>query len=574
MAKLLRFRTLLLSQFPKLCWVSSLSSPSSSSDMKACKYAKQNSLSANIRDKALYLLNCCRSSNHLFQIQAHLITSGLFQDPSFSGRLLKLSLKLVDDLGYTFLIFKCISFPDAFCVNTVVKSYSCSGYQRKAVDFYVDMLRGGNFSPNSFTFPPLISACSKLGCLSLGQMCHGQALRFGVDNVLPVQNSLVHFYACCGLMDVAWKVFDGMLTKDSVSWNTIIDGFAKVGEMGLAHKLFDTMPEKNVVSWNVMMTGYLNFRKPGNALKLFREMVVQGFESNDTTAVNVIAACGRSNRLKEGRSVHGFLVKAFNSSSLIIDTALIDMYSKCGRVDLAQVIFNRMPSKNLVSWNAMILGHCINANPLDGLNLYSVMVDRIRCKDESAVKFDKDVKLDEASLILPEEVTFIGILCACARKGMLTEGRDYLSQMIDVFHVKPNFAHYWCMANLMANVGLMQEAVDILRNIPIDEDASPESSLWAGLFGSCRFQRDVSLAEQIAKGLIEQDPQNFSHHNLLVNIYAAAGRWEEVARTKELMKGRGIKRVPCCGLKDLKEIVQNAKVGDTQEKDLQMALME
>ncbi|KAK4380895.1 Pentatricopeptide repeat-containing protein [Sesamum angolense] len=245
------------------------------------------------------------------------------------------------------------------------------GYHREAVDFYVDMLRGGNFSPNSFTFPPLISACTKLGCSSLGQMCHGQALRFGVDNVLPVQNSLIHFYACCGLMDVAWKVFEGMLTKDSVSWNTIIDGFSKIGEMGLAHKLFDTMPTKNVVSWNVMMTGYLNFRKPGNALKLFREMVVQGFESNDTTAVNVIAACGRSSRLKEGRSVHGFLVKAFISLSLIIDTALIDMYSKCGRVDLAQAIFNRMPSKNLVSWNAMILGHCVNAIHLMGLNLYS-----------------------------------------------------------------------------------------------------------------------------------------------------------------------------------------------------------
>ncbi|KAL0340836.1 UNVERIFIED_CONTAM: Pentatricopeptide repeat-containing protein [Sesamum radiatum] len=572
MAKLLHFRTLLLSQSSKICSISSRSS--SSSDMKACNYTKPNSLSANIRDKVLYLLNCCRSSNNLFQIQAHLITSGLFQDPSFSGRLLKLSLKLVDDLGYTFLIFKCINFPDAFCVNTVVKSYSCSGYHREAVDFYVDMLRGGNFSPNSFTFPPLISACTKLGCSSLGQMCHGQALRFGVDNVLPVQNSLIHFYACCGLMDVAWKVFEGMLTKDSVSWNTIIDGFSKIGEMGLAHKLFDTMPTKNVVSWNVMMTGYLNFRKPGNALKLFREMVVQGFESNDTTAVNVIAACGRSSRLKEGRSVHGFLVKAFNSLSLIIDTALIDMYSKCGRVDLAQAIFNRMPSKNLVSWNAMILGHCVNANPLDGLNLYSEMVDKIRCKDESAVKFDKNVKLDEVSFILPDEVTFIGILCACARKLMLTEGRDYLSQMIDVFHVKPNFAHYWCMANLMANVGLMQEAVDILRNIPIDEDVSPESSLWAGLFGSCRFQGDVSLAEQIAKGLIAQDPQNFSHHNLLVNIYAAAGRWEEVARTKELMKGRGIKRVPCCSLKDLKEIVRIAKVGDTREKDLQMALME
>ncbi|PIN21632.1 hypothetical protein CDL12_05668 [Handroanthus impetiginosus] len=574
MAKLLRHSSLLFSQLSKPFLFYSLSSPSSSS-VKTRYYTKQNpTLSAIIRSKALYLLNCCRSSNQFFQIQAHLLTSGLFHDPSFSGRLLKLSPSIIDDFFYMVLIFKCIAFPDAFCVNTVIKNYSWSNYHKKAVVFYVEMLRESNFSPNGFTFPPLISACAKLGWSSLGHMCHGHALKFGVDNVLPVRNSLIHLYACCGKKDVAWKVFDEMLTRDLVSWNTIIDGYAKVGEMGLAHKLFDEMPEKNVVSWNVIITGYLNFRNPGNAMKLFREMMVTGFKSNDTTAVNIITACGRSNRLKEGRSVHGFLVKTFPSLSLIITTAMIDMYSKCGRADIAQVIFDRMLSKNVVSWNAMILGHCIHANPVDGLNLYSEMVDKIRQKDASASNFNENVKEEEGNQILPDALTFIGVLCACARIGMVTVGRKYFLDMVDVFNVKPNFAHYWCMANLMANVGLVQEAVDILRNTPTNEDLSPEYSLWAGLFGSCRFQGDVILAEQIAKSLIEQDPQNFSHYNLLVNIYAAAGRWEEVAKTKDMMKERGIRRAPCCNLKDLKEIVCNVKVGGTQQKDLQIALVE
>ncbi|KAK4487899.1 hypothetical protein RD792_003637 [Penstemon davidsonii] len=403
-------------------------------------------------------------------------------------------------------------------------------------------------------------------------MCHGQALKYGVENVLPVQNTLIHFYACCGHMDVAQKVFGEMLIRDLVTWNTIIDGFAKVGEMELAHKLFDAMPQRNVVSWNVMISGYLNFRSPGNALKLFREMMGMGFESNDTTAVNVIAACGRSNRLREGRSVHAFLVKRLPNMSLIIDTAMVDMYSKCGKVDLAQVIFDRMPNKNLVSWNTMILGHCIHANPVDGLSLFAEMVDKCRQKDDSAVNFGKNVKIDEGNLIFPDEVTFIGVLCACARKGMLIEGRNYFSQMINVFHVKPNFAHYWCMANLLAKVGLMQEAVGILKNIPTDEDMSRESSLWAGILGSCRFQGDVILGEQIAKELIEQDPRNFSYYNLLVNVYSVAGRWEEIARTKDMMKQRGIKRVPCSNLKDLKEIVHNVDVGCKLSKDSKKTL--
>ncbi|GFP90069.1 pentatricopeptide repeat-containing protein at3g51320 [Phtheirospermum japonicum] len=413
------------------------------------------------------------------------------------------------------------------------------------------MLRDGNFYPNSFTFPPLISACSKLGRLSLGQMCHGHAAKFGVDRVLPVQNSLVHFYACCGLMDVACRVFDEMPMRDLVTWNTIIDGFAKAGEMGLAHKMFDKLPVRNVVSWNVMITGYLDFRNPGNALKLFREMMARRFVSSDTTMVNVIVACGRSNRLKEGKSVHGHLVKTFLGSSLIIDTTMIDMYSKCGRVDIARVIFDKMPTKNVVSWNAMVLGHCIHGDPVDGIGLYSEMVDKI---------------ISNGNRAEPDEITFIGVLCACARLGMLTEGKNYFSQMIDFFEVKPNFAHYWCMANLMARVGLMHEAIYVLTNIPIDDDddVSTEYSLWAGLFGSCRFLGDVTLGERIAKEMIEWDPRNFSHYNLLVNIYALAGRWDEVARVKSVMRERGIMKMPCCNLKDLNEIVCSVKVGDVK----------
>lgn len=390
-------------------------------------------------------------------------------------------------------------------------------------------------------------------------MCHGQAVKLGVSTVLPVQNSLIHFYACFGLMDVAQQVFGEMPARDLVTWNTIIDGFAKTGEMESAHKLFDAMLERNVISWNVMITGYLNFQNPGNALKLFREMVLKSFNGNDTTMVQVITACGRSHRLKEGRSVHGFLVKSFSSSSLIIDTAMIDMYGKCGKIDTAQLIFNRMPRKNLVSWNALILGHCIHGNPAEGLNLYAEMTGKIsrnsRLDADIEVNFiDADI---EVNFILPDELTFIGVLCACARLGLLEEGKNHFYEMTNVFSIKPNFAHYWCLSNLMASVDLMQEALSILKNIPADEDVHQE---WAALFGSCRFEGDVMLGERIAKELIEQEPKNFSHYNLLVNVYAAAGMWGEVARTKTIMKERGIKRAPSCSLKDLKEIVSNAKV--------------
>ncbi|KAH0747658.1 hypothetical protein KY285_009315 [Solanum tuberosum] len=393
-----------------------------------------------------------------------------------------------------------------------------------------------------------MSACARRGRLDSGQKCHGQVVKNGVDGVLQVQNSLVHYYSCCGFIDLARKVFDEMHQRDVVSWNSIMNGYVKVGELVVARQLFDAMPECNLVGWNVMMTGYLNSNNPGKCLKLFREMAHRGLNGNDTTIVIAVTACARSARMKEGKSVHGCLIKASKDLNLIVSTTLIHMYSRCGRAETGRLIFDRISIKNIVCWNAMILGYCIHGSPKDGLNLYSdLLSSRLENTEKNHVKYHA----------LPDEITFVGVLCACAREGLLTEGRKHFGNMSDVFGIKPSFAHYWCMANLLANVGLMQEAIETLKNIPVESNLPLESSLWSELLGSARFGRDVSLGEQIAKKLIDQDPKNFWHYLLLVNIYAAAGRWDEVAQTKEKMKNRGIERTPGCSLRDLKDIVHN-----------------
>ncbi|CAN4126981.1 unnamed protein product [Withania somnifera] len=495
-------------------------------------------------------LYSCKRLRHIFQIQAHLIITGLLQvqNPSFSCRFLKLCGQHCD-IQYTSLVFKCIHFPDTFTVNTAIKAYACSSssVSDNAVVFYFQRLKNG-FLPNSFTFPPLMSASAKMGSLDSGQKCHGQVVKNGVDGVLQVQNSLVHFYSSCGFIGLARKVFDEMYERDVVSWNSIMNGYVNAGELVIARQLFDAMPERNLVGWNVMMTGYLISNNPGKCLKLFREMAQKGVNGNDTTTVIALTACARSARMKEGKSVHGCLIKEYKDLNLIISTTLIHMYSRCGRAEIARLIFDWISIKNIVCWNAMILGYCIHGNPKDGLNLYS---DLLSSRLGSTGKYHVE------NHVLPDEITFVGILCACARVGLLTEGRKHFSNMSDVFGIKPSFAHYWCMANLLANVGLMQEAIKTLKNIPVQSNLPLESSLWSELLGSARFGRDVSLGEQIANKLIDQDPKNFWHYLLLVNIYAAAGRWDEVTQTKERMKKRGTERTPGCSLKDLKEIVHN-----------------
>ncbi|KAK7309377.1 hypothetical protein RJT34_06049 [Clitoria ternatea] len=514
------------------------------------------------------LQSSCNSVRHLLQIQALLITSSLFRNPFLARTVLSRASRFCH-IAYTLLIFQHIDSFDTFCVNTVIQAYCNSHVPHQALLFYFTSLKN-RFFPNSYTFVPLVGSSSKMGCIDSGRECHAQVVKNGVDTVLPVQNSLIHMYACCGDIQLARVIFDSMLTWDLVSWNSIVDGYMTVGELGAAHRLFDEMPEKNLVTWNVMISGYLKARNPGYAMKLFREMGKVGLRGNARTMVSVATACGRSARLKEGRSVHGSIVRMFVRSSLIIDTALVDMYCRCRGVEVARRVFERMIDRNLVSWNVMILGHCIRGSPEDGLGLFEIMV--------GMGKMEHEVEDDERSVdrvrLLPDEVTFIGVLCACARLELLTEGRSYFKQMNDVFGVKPNFAHFWCMANLLANVGHVDEAEEFLQSMAkFDGDVSYETLLWASLLGLCGFKRDVYLGERIAKLLVDMDPKNLACYQFLMIIYAVAAQWENVSGVRKLMKERRLEIIPGSSLADLKNIVHNFKVTNKGQEGIEAVNM-
>ncbi|KAL5557503.1 hypothetical protein UlMin_039739 [Ulmus minor] len=552
----LRFRNTILPSKP--CFPSNPFR--SSSSFNAPKSIFQSSTSSPSH-QFLALLDASQSVIQISQIHAHLIASGQFNS-FWARKILKLYWDF-GDLDYSILIFGFIDSPGTYCVNTVIKAYSASSVPNKAVGFYFELLNDG-FSPNSHSFVPIVSACAKMGCVDSGLKCHGQVVKNGVEYVLPVQNSLIHMYSCCGHVELAWKVFDEMPMRDLVSWNSIVDGYARVGNLDVAHMMFDKMPGRNVTSWNIMMSGYLRGGVPGCVLKLFREMRKKGLRGSDTTMVNVLTACSRSARLKEGRSVHGFLIKTLLKFNIYLDTALIDMYSKCQRVKVASRVFGRMEKKNLVSWNAIILGHSIHGNPEDGIKLFNEMVGRTIANDRKSNSSKSLMAGEVRGGVLPDEYTFVGVLCACARAKLLEEGKEYFQKMVFLYGIKPNFTHYWCLANIFSSVGLAPQAEEIIRKIPENVvDVESESYIWANLLSSGRFQGDVSLGEQIAKSLIESEPQNLSYYRLLLNVYAVAGRWEEVAKVKEMMKGEVSGRMAGCNLVDLKEIVHNLKVGET-----------
>ncbi|KAJ0968027.1 hypothetical protein J5N97_024944 [Dioscorea zingiberensis] len=506
---------------------------------------------------SLLPLRFSASFRHLLQCQAHLTSSGLLRHPFAASRLLKLSSSLAP-LPHTLLLFIHLPSPaDTFSANTLLRTISLSSEPQLTLPYFSSMLRSG-FAPNTFTFPPLATACARTASQPDAEVVHALTVRRGADSVVHVCNSLMHAYAACGLVGHARLLFDEMPVRDLVSWNSLVDGYVKVGDLRSARCLFERMPDRNVVSWNIMINGCLKGRCPASSLELFREMEGQGVMADLKTLVSVVTACGRLGVVREGSSLHGYFLRSFREkSNLIFETALVDMYSKCKRVDIAKKVFDRMEEKNLVCWNAMILGHCIHACTQDGLALFDEMMHLAKGLEDGRIHDGSDIK--------PDETTFVGVLSGCARAGLLDEGRRYFDQMASVYDIKPTFAHYWCMANLYASLGMVQEAEEVLMSMQVDT----ESLVWSTLLGSCRFRGDIELGERIGKRLIELEPYNSSRYALLWNVYVVAERWEDVEKVKELMKQRAVKAMPGHRLLDLKEIVHGFKAGDRSRPEIE-----
>ncbi|KAG1360612.1 Pentatricopeptide repeat-containing protein [Cocos nucifera] len=518
----------------------------------------------SIHHPSLRPLPSLRSLPALLQAHAHLLASGLLRHPLAAGLLLRASAAAAP-LPHTLLLFRHLSAPDPFCANTVIRALSLSHDPLLALPFFFANLRSG-FAPNSFSFSPLLAACARATSLHAGEKCHAQALKRGVDAVLHVHNSLIYMYCGCGLLECARVLFDEMPHRDVISWNSMVNGYAEAGDFDAARKLFDTMPERNVVSWNILINGYLKGKSPKCGLELFREMGEKGPRGSVNTMVSVVTSCGRLGLLKEGRSVHGYYIKNFEEENLIFGTALVDMYCTCWKVDVAKRVFDRMSVRNLVCWNAMVTGHCIFGNPEDGLALFREMVGRGEGFDDGGMD---DGSENELTRISPDEITFAGVLCACARAGLLAEGKKYFNEMTSLYKLIPNFAHYWCLANLYGSLGLAQEAVELLRSIPEETG----SRVLGGLLGLYRFCGGLELGESIAKRLIELEPSNGFRYALVCNIYVAAGKWGDVHKMKQMFKKRGVRLLPGHRLVDLNEIVHNLKVGERSQTEMEEIYM-
>ncbi|KAJ4958129.1 hypothetical protein NE237_025240 [Protea cynaroides] len=484
----------------------------------------QQQLQRNFLESQLVsLLHGCSDFNQLRQVHANIIRMGLDQCCFVLTKFIRVLTKFMVPMDYPRLVFDQVRRPNPFIWTALIRGYSLLGPFSEAVVLYNCMRKEGT-RPVSFIFSALFKACGATHDFNSGRQVHCQTISIGgFVSDLYVGNTLIDMYVKCGFLDYGRRVFDEMMDRDVISWTSLITAYAKNGAMEVAGELFDRLPDKDMVAWTAMVTGYAQNARPREALRLFERMRDAGVETDEVTLVGVISACAQLGAEKYARWIRDVAEHAGlgPTTNVVVGSALIDMYSKCGSVDEAYQVFEMMMEKNVYSYSAMIVGFAMHGKADAAMRLFYEMV-----KTETK----------------PNRVTFIGVLTACSHAGLVEQGRNLFGSMQGIYGITPSADHYACMVDLLGRSGHLEEAYELVKTMEIE----PHGGVWGALLGACRIHGNPDIAEIAASHLFELEPTGIGNYVLLSNIYASAGRWDDVSRVRKLIRKKGMKKNPAC----------------------------
>ncbi|XP_059074064.1 pentatricopeptide repeat-containing protein At3g12770 [Cryptomeria japonica] len=454
------------------------------------------------------VLAACGQLGYLHQgkwIHAYVIRSG-FESDCFIGPALINMYANCNSIFDGCQMFDKISKRDVFSWTSIIGACAQNGYAHEALANFKDM-QLQSINPNSVTLLSVIMACTNIGNLTYGRCVHGYVLRRGFQADESVGNSVLTMYAKCHTIEVA-------------------------------STLFQKMARRNVVSWNAMITGYTQIGYHNDALTIFHQMVeLENMKPDQVTVVSALSSCSHLGALQKGKWIHEYIIRSGFAIDVFIGAALIDMYAKCGSIDIAHQVFQKMCKKNVVVWSALIAGYGMHGHGHSALALFAEM-------KQLGTK--------------PNHATFISILSACSHAGLVEEGWYCFHSMQQDYCIAPMMKHYACMVDLLGRAGHLDEAQDFIKRMPLE----PDSSIWGALLAACKIHSNIVLGQHVAGHLLNLNPEDPGYYVLLSNIYAAAGKWENVERVRSLMKDSGLKKTPGCSVIEVKNNIHSFLTGD------------
>ncbi|KAL4575746.1 hypothetical protein LXL04_011831 [Taraxacum kok-saghyz] len=387
--------------------------------------------------------------------------------------------------------------------TAIITGYAQSGgLDKTAIELYNKMITHGDITPNHFTFSSLLKAS---GNLEIGKQIHTHTVKSGLVSVNCVGNSLITMYARSGNMGDAQKAFEVVLEKNLISYNAIVDGYVKNTDSNEAFNMFNQFEETKVDSF---------------------------------TFASLLSAAASLSALGKGVEMHARLIKSGLDSNQRVCNALISMYSRCGDIEAASLVFNKMEQRNVVSWTSIITGFAKHGFAVKALE-----------------KFDEMVKAG----VKPNEVTYVSVLSACSHVGMVDEGLKHFKSMYHDHKINPKTEHYACVVDLLGRSGFLEKALDFINSMPFKADAL----VWRTLLAACQVHGNTKLGKLAARMITQQDPDDPSAYILLSNLYASKGEWDSVVKIRKTMKERNLIKEAGCSWIEADNQSHKFYVGDT-----------
>ncbi|KAL2463186.1 Pentatricopeptide repeat-containing protein [Forsythia ovata] len=376
------------------------------------------------------------------------------------------------------------------CPNTVTWASIISAFSHSSTAFrlFLSMLSHPiRLSPNSRTFATLFRTCALLPHYIFGFQLHALVVKLSLQENPFTGSGLVSLYCKNGDLNSAGKAFDEMCERDEVCFSAMINGLARN-------------------------------KKPIDALRYFVEMRREGVLSNAYSVSGALCAVSGVAMLEQCRIIHGHAVVTGLDLDLIVGTALIDGYGKCGILEDAREVFNELGMElNLVGWNTMMAGYAQHGDKDCVLELFELM---------------------ESRGMKPDEYSFLAILTAFYNAGMVVETERWFNKMETEYVLKPWIEHYTCLAGALGRAGRLEEAEKVALTMPYE----PDAAVWRVLLSSCMNHEKANIAWRMSKRLLAIDPNDDSAYVILANVLASTGRWGEVQEVWKIMKDSKVKK--------------------------------
>ncbi|KAJ8753390.1 hypothetical protein K2173_019789 [Erythroxylum novogranatense] len=477
---------------------------------------------------------------------------------------------------------------DTVFYNAMITAYSHNDDGHAAIQLFCDMRRDG-FRANDYSFSSVLSALALvIENVKQCQQLHCAVVKSGAGLTSTVFNALLSVYIKCAtslqlspsLMVAARKLFEEMPERDDPSWTTMITGYVKNDDLLTAKELLDGMNEKFGGGWNAMMSGYMHHGLYHEALDVFRKMLSSEIQLDEYAYTNVISACANAGFFNFGKQVHAYILKNVVTPtpafSLPVNNALITLYWRCGKIEQAHEIFNRMTVQDLVSWNAILSGY-VNVGRIDeaknffevmpekNLLTWTVMISGLAhsgCGEEGLKLFNQMKLLG----FKPCDYAFAGAITSCSVLGSFEQGRQLHAQLLR-FGFESSLSAGNALITMYARCGVVDDAHSLFLKMPCVDSVS-WNAMIAALGQHGHGAQAIEFFQQMLKagilpdritfltvlsacshaGLVNEGRQYFDimykcynispgedHYARLIDLLCRAGKFSEAKEVMKLM---------------------------------------